>query len=244
MAMMKRPSMVRQEATGSSTSTLDLGDAVTGFRTMAGAGLASGDYVPYWLEYGSAWEYGIGKLGTSAVTLERSSDRLIESSSGSLLSVTEDDPCEVAIGPGVCDTWRGFAVRRNDTTMNVSTASETDVTYNELLVDTDSVWTGSGQSSFTLPDWVGAIEVYGNFQINNDTDPDGYRQATLYLPGSTSVLSEMDPGTANSWDDLQVQGAVVVFTPGSSNTVKMAAYQNSGSTLTLRFAHLVCRYIG
>jgi hypothetical protein len=187
--------------------------------------------VQYWLTYGTAWEVGIGELDDSAGTLVRNSAWVLESSSGSMIDVDEDDSCEISCGPSPLDMWRGFSfVRPYDSNQSISTASETDLSFTAATYDSEGLWTGSGQDEVTLPDWVSLIEVYGR-TVGAGT------ASTLKLYLNTTQLA-VDSSGAGA---LEVM-AVNAVTPGSANVVKITAYQSSGSSqnwtqtfLTVRF---------
>lgn len=65
--------------------TITLGSAVTGYQTLAAAGVANSDVVSYVIEDGTAWELGAGTYTTAGTTLSRT---LGQSSTGSLLNLS------------------------------------------------------------------------------------------------------------------------------------------------------------
>lgn len=67
------------------TGTITLGSAVTGYQTLAAAGVANSDVVSYVIEDGTAWELGAGTYTTAGTTLSRT---LGQSSTGSLLNLS------------------------------------------------------------------------------------------------------------------------------------------------------------
>ena len=77
--------LVQQNTATTGTGTITLGSAVTGFRTIAGAGIADGSVVSYAIQDGTNRETGTGTVGASGTTLTRV---LRASSTGSLLSLT------------------------------------------------------------------------------------------------------------------------------------------------------------
>ncbi len=103
--MINRASFIKQDATGTAGDNIALGTATAPYREFADV-FSDGDRVQYWLTYGTAWEVGIGELDDSAATLVRDADWVLESSSGSLIDVAEDDPCEISCGPSE-GLWTG-----------------------------------------------------------------------------------------------------------------------------------------
>jgi len=77
--------LVQQSTATTGTGTVTLGAAVTGFRTVAGAGVADGVVVSYIIQDGTSRETGTGTVGSSGTTLTRT---LLASSTGSLLNLS------------------------------------------------------------------------------------------------------------------------------------------------------------
>jgi hypothetical protein len=77
--------LVQQSTATTGTGTVTLGAAVTGFRTVAGAGIADGSVVSYVIQEGTNREVGAGVIGASGTTMTRV---LRASSTGSLLNLT------------------------------------------------------------------------------------------------------------------------------------------------------------
>jgi hypothetical protein len=228
--VINRASFIKQDATGTAGDNIALGTATAPYREFADV-FSDGDRVQYWLTYGTAWEVGIGELDDSAATLLRDADWVLESSSGSMIDVAEDDPCEISCGPSPLDMWRGFSfVRPYDSNQSISGSTETDLSFTVAAYDSEGLWTGSGQDEVTLPDWVSFITVEGRAKSAGTA-------ATLKAYLNTTQLAMDDQGTAA----LEVVWATAV-TPGSSNVVKLTGYHTSSSAqnwtetvLTVRF---------
>jgi hypothetical protein len=67
------------------TGTITLGSAVVKYQTFANAGVTNGTVVHYTIEDGTAWEIGTGTYTVTGTTLSRT---LVQSSTGSLLSLS------------------------------------------------------------------------------------------------------------------------------------------------------------
>lgn len=90
--------LVQQNTATTGTGAITLGSAVTGFRTVAGAGIADGSVVSYAIQDGTNRETGTGTVGASGTTLTRV---LRASSTGSLLNLSGS--AVVAIAPNADD---------------------------------------------------------------------------------------------------------------------------------------------
>ncbi len=90
--------LVQQFTATTGTGTVTLGAAVTGFRTVAGAGIADGVVVSYVIQDGTNRETGTGTVGSSGTTLTRT---LLASSTGSLLNLSGS--AVVGIAPNAAD---------------------------------------------------------------------------------------------------------------------------------------------
>lgn len=90
--------LVQQSTASTGTGTVTLGAAVTGFRTVLGAGIADGSVVSYAILEGTNRETGTGVIGASGTTLTRV---LRASSTGSLLNLTGS--AVVSIQPNAAD---------------------------------------------------------------------------------------------------------------------------------------------
>lgn len=228
--MINRASMVKQDGTGTAGDNITLGSATAPYQTFADV-FSDGDRVQYWLRYGTAWEVGIGTLDDSAATLVRNSAWVIESSSGSMIDVDEDDACDISCGPSPLDMWRGFSfVRPYDSNQSINTASETNLSFTAATYDSEGLWTGTGQDSITLPAWVSMIEAYGRTKGAGTAST-----LKLYLNATQMAVDASGAGALEAM-------AVSAVTPGASNVVKITAYQSSGSAqnwtetfLTVRF---------
>jgi hypothetical protein len=106
--------LVQQSTSTTGTGTVTLGAAVTGFRTVAGAGIADGAVVPYAILDGTNRETGTGVVGGSGTTLTRV---LRASTTGSLLNLTGSATVGIAANAG------DFAPQANMTATAAPTVS-------------------------------------------------------------------------------------------------------------------------
>lgn len=91
------------------TGTITLNAASTGFQSFATAGIHDGARVPYLIEDGSDWEYGLGDYTTSGTTLARTVI-LGSSNSGSAISATSSATVAVVPMGQVFPTHAGAAI--------------------------------------------------------------------------------------------------------------------------------------
>lgn len=101
------------------TGTITLNAAATGFQTFAAAGIHDGALIPYLIEDGSAYEFGMGTYTSSGTTLARTTI-LGSSSSGSAISVTS--AATVACVPLAEVTNQRGIILNNNTALYVANA--------------------------------------------------------------------------------------------------------------------------
>jgi len=95
---------VQETTTTAGTGTVTMAGAVSGYRTFAASGIASGTQVAYCLVDGTAWEVGYGTLTTGGSwTLSR--DILIASSTGAVLSLSGGSTTVFLTHPSPQDDW-------------------------------------------------------------------------------------------------------------------------------------------
>jgi hypothetical protein len=150
--------LVQQYTSTTGTGTLTLGSAVTGFRTIAGAGIADGTVVSYAIQEGTNRETGAGVVGGSGTTLTRV---LRTSSTGSLLNLTGNAVVGIAPNGGDFDpqsNWTATAAptAANDATQGYAVGSQWLWAARGLLWICLDAATGAGV-------WQLSSEVFPNF---------------------------------------------------------------------------------
>lgn len=110
LALLNRAKMTVSGTPG--TGTITLNAASTGFQTFSTSGIHDGARVPYLIEDGSTWEYGLGDYTASGTTLARTTI-LGSSNSGSAISATSS--ATVAVVP-LAETTNLFGTLITDNT--------------------------------------------------------------------------------------------------------------------------------
>ena len=117
LALLNRAKMTVSGTPG--TGTITLNAAATDFQTFAAAGIHDGARVPYLIEDGSDWEYGLGDYTASGTTLARTVI-LGSSNSGSAISATSAATVAVVPIGQVFPTHAGKPVPTFSTAYNIS----------------------------------------------------------------------------------------------------------------------------
>lgn len=161
------------------TGTITLGSAVSGFQSLASAGVVNSDSLHYVIEdTGGAWEIGTGTYTSSGTTLSRS---LLSSSTGSLLNLSGNAIVYVS---GIAEDFKDLVT---------GPASATD----NALVRFDGTTGKLVQNSGTTLSDTGDLSVQGNLTVGGSTalsdinftlqdDADTTKQLRFQLSGITT----------------------------------------------------------
>ena len=137
---------VKQVSATTSTGTVTLGAASTGYVTAATAGGVDGQVVSYLIEdTGNAWEVGYGVLGSSATTMTRN---LEKSSTGSLLNLSGSETVSFIVAAS--DVSSGFFTPQGRVTLTTgvpvitaaSTTAQTTIYYTPYIGAYIPIWNG------------------------------------------------------------------------------------------------------
>jgi hypothetical protein len=153
---------VKQNGIGTTGDAIELATSATGYVDFIDV-YSNGDRVPYWLEYGSAWECGIGSLTTGTPhQIERSCVIDSSVSGNALVTVGDNNACVLSVGPspldasfqGVFATATGYSVTGDTSPHRLGFTVSSDP-----WAAWDGTSTGGGNCFFQQPCWA-AIQEY------------------------------------------------------------------------------------
>jgi hypothetical protein len=193
-------SKVKQNGIGTTGDDIELDSSVSGYRDFVDV-YNDGDRFPYWIEAGSAWEYGVGTLVTGSPHVLHRGCPIENSSNGSLITVGDGNACVLSVGPSpfadasgsVFATATGFAV-----------TGDTELHRLGFTVGFDpwATWsgtaTGGGSCFFYHPCWATALD---------------YRlELSFSAVGATHVLTTVVRDVGNNEFYSSVSGSVTGLT--------------------------------
>jgi hypothetical protein len=208
--------LVQQFTATTGTGTVTLGAAVTGFRTVAGAGIADGVVVSYVIQDGTNRETGTGTVGSSGTTLTRT---LLASSTGSLLNLSGS--AVVGIAPNAVD----FVFTGKQTIFIPASAMLPRVTNGPSL---GSLETATNRVNVSTLDFDPTTQEFAQFQI---AMPKSWDEGTVtyeviwYHPATTTnfgvvwSLAGVSLSDTNALDTAFGTAVQVTDTGGTTNAV-------------------------
>ena len=226
--------LIKQDCGGDADGvTLNLGSAVSGYRTFESLGWGM---VFYWLEKGSDYEFGYASLDPTAHTLVRHSSLVVFCSSGSMLAMGGSDAGVVMQPPNPLSFGFRGAQAAPASSFSVPTGSMTRVDFagTDRIFDSEDM---AGTNEFVLPGWVQLIEVHarGSWAAGGGT-----RRAIQAVigtsGGSGNIFRQVEqPGMTGGGSFSVNFGTIERYNDGSSTNTRLwlEAYQDSGSSLSL-----------
>lgn len=106
---------------------------------------------------------------TAATTIASGDLVLIENAGGNSRKVTGSNAGKSLVMLGL--RWARVRMTADDTAQNVT--SETQITFDEAQVDTDSFWPGGSPTRVTVPSGVAVVELVGQVFLSSNTGDTG-----------------------------------------------------------------------
>lgn len=188
---------IKQNALGTTTDDLNLDTSVTGYRDFSLV-YVNGDRLPYWLEDGTAWEWGVGTFVTGTPNTFTRDCAMDNSSSGSLLSIGNGNPCILSVGPTPLDVgWKGVVASSTGISVTGDTTDHP-FAWSVISADTsDSLPGSAGTGSIDIPCWAAFVEYTLQYTFN--------------AVGATYI-------TANMYNDSSALDSTVTVTGSATGT--------------------------
>jgi hypothetical protein len=236
--------LIKQAAVGKAdNATLDLGAALTGYRTFQTLG---DGYCFYWVvKADDSYEYGYGELDATAGEIARRSDLVMFSSTGSMLSIGTSDSVTVtcpvnpnAMGVRGCQIAGASFTSVADQTETQLTWSDTNSSFDtEGLVDTNQL---------VIPQWAAIVEVSALITWGASTGGT-YRKIKCEVGEGLSLTARTDTRPALGGEQCIHFGVFERYSSATPDAdyqnIKLFAEHDAGTSLDVQPTRVTCRIL-
>lgn len=192
---------VKQNALGTAGDDLELDSSVSGYLDFVDV-YANGDRLPYWLEDGTAWEWGVGTFTTGTPHVFQRSCPVENSSSGSLLTIGDDNPCVLSVGPTPLDIgWKGVLLSATGVSVTGDTVDHA-FAWSTVSIDTSNSVPGSaGTGAIDIPCWAAMME----YKLDCTFSAVGASYVTTRMYNDSSAVDVSSTVTGSATGDALVR---------------------------------------